>query len=96
MDKQKLTLSIGGRSYTIVSADPPEYLRRVADYADRKLREVRMASRLPSGQADVLALVSLADELLKAQDENRRLRRQLREMGAAAASDADSGEELPS
>ncbi|MBR4711952.1 MAG: cell division protein ZapA [Clostridia bacterium] len=80
MEKRKMTLTVGGRAYTIVSADPPEYLKRVADYADRKLREARIAARLPSGQADALALLSMADELLKAQDENRRLRRQLREI----------------
>ena len=79
-EKQKLTLSIGGRPYTVVSADPPEYLHRVAEYADRKLREARTASSLPNGQADVLALLSLSDELMKAQDENRRLRHRLREL----------------
>ena len=85
MEKRKLTLSVGGRSYTIISADPPEHLRRVADYADRKLREARTVSRMPNGQADVLALLSLADELLKAQDDNQRLRRQLRDLQRARA-----------
>ena len=83
MEKQKLTLSVGGRTYTVVSADPPEYLRRVAAYADRRLRGTRLATRLPSGQADALALLSVTDELMKAQDENRRLRRRLREAGEA-------------
>lgn len=79
IQKQKTTVSIAGREYTLVSADPPEHLRRVAAYADRKLRESALTSRLPAAQADALAALNLADELLKAQDENQRLRRALRQ-----------------
>ena len=77
MEKQKTTVSVGGKEYTIVSSDSPEHMKRVAAYADRKLRESAAVSRLPLAQAGALTALNLADELMKAQDENTRLRREL-------------------
>ena len=77
MEKQKTTVRVAGKEYTLLSDDPPAYLHRVAAFADRKLQEMTLASRLPAASANVLAAINLADELLKAQDENSRLRREL-------------------
>ena len=76
MDKQRVTVSVAGKTYTLVSSDPPEYVKRIAEYVDRKLRETAAATNLPSAQAAVLACFNMAEELMKAQDENRVLRRQ--------------------
>ncbi len=80
MMKQKTTVYLGGRAYTVSSSDAPEYLQRVAAYADRKLKETMTATRLPAQQAYALAAMNLSDELMKAQDENQRLRRRLRQL----------------
>ena len=85
MEKQKTSVFVAGKEYTVVSSDPPEYLRRVAAYADRKLREISLATRLPQAQADAMAAMNLADELMKAQDENRRLRRENRRLAEELA-----------
>ena len=85
MEKQKTSVFVAGKEYTVVSSDPPEYLRRVAAYADRKLREISLATRLPQAQADALAAMNLADELMKAQDENQRLRRENRRLAEELA-----------
>ena len=77
--KQRTSVFVAGKEYTIVSSDSPEYMQRVAAYADRKLRESALTTRLPRAQSDALACLNMADELLKAQDENQRLLRQLRE-----------------
>ena len=77
MEKQKMTVTVAGRNYTLVSNDPPEYVRRVAAFVDRKLNETAAVTNLPSGQTAVLACFNMAEELMKAQDENRTLRRQL-------------------
>ena len=77
MEKQKITVSVAGKPYTLVSSDPPEYVKRVAAYVDRKLRETAAVTNLPSAQTAVLTCFNLADELMKAQDENRQLRRSL-------------------
>ena len=77
MEKQKTTVHVGGKAYTLVSSDPPAYMNRVASYVDRKLEETAMAARLPSGTAAVLVAINIADELMKSHDENSRLRREL-------------------
>ena len=77
MEKQTVTVNVAGKSYTLVSSDPPEYVRRIADYVDRKLRETAAVTNLPSAQTAVLTCFHLTDELMKAQDENRVLRRQM-------------------
>ena len=77
MEKQKVTVTVAGKSYTLVSSDPPEYVKRVADYVDRKMRETATMTNLTGAQAAVLACFNMAEELIRAQDENRVLRRQM-------------------
>lgn len=77
MEKQKVKLRIAGREYTLLSSDSPEHVHRVGIYVDRKISEVEQATRLPSNMVAVLTALNLGDELLKAQDENTRLRREL-------------------
>lgn len=74
----------GGENYTLTSSDDPDYVRRVAAYVDRRLSETAAATNLPSGQGAVLTCFQLTDELMKAQDENRMLRRQMERAGLAA------------
>ena len=76
MDKQKYTVTVAGKNYTLVSGDPPVFVKRVAAFVDRKLSETETVTNLPSGQAAVLTCFNLAEELLKSQDENTILRRQ--------------------
>ena len=83
MEKQKITVTVAGRNYTLVSGDPPEYVKRVAAFVDRKLSETAAVTNLPSGQAAVLTCFNLAEDLLKAQDENTLLRNQIEQLGRA-------------
>ena len=80
VEKQRTSLYVGGKEYVVVSADSRQYLQRVAAYADRALRETALATRLPPVQVGALTAINLSDELLKAQDENTRLRRENREL----------------
>ena len=50
MEKQKITVTVAGKPYTLVSADPPEHVKRVAEYVDRELSETASATNLPSAQ----------------------------------------------
>ena len=77
MEKQKITVTVAGKPYTLVSSDPPEHVKRIAAYVDRTLSETAAATNLPSAQATVLACFRMAEELLKAQDENRILQQRL-------------------
>lgn len=77
MEKQKITVKVAGKEYTLVSADSAEYMTRVADYVNRQLEELSLATRLPTNQVAVLAALNMADELMKSRDEVSRLRREL-------------------
>lgn len=79
MDKNKTVVRIGGRDYTMVGVDSPEHIRRVAIYVNRKMEELTLASRMPQPMVAVLTALNIADELIKAQDENTRMRRELME-----------------
>ena len=77
MDKQKITVRVAGKEYALVSSDGPEHLQRVAAYVDRRITETMYAARLSRENVAVLTALNMADELMKAQDENARLRREL-------------------
>ncbi len=77
MEKQKITVRVAGKEYTLVSSDTQEHLSRVAAYVDRKLNETMYATRMPLSNTAVLVAMNIADELMKAHDENSRLRREL-------------------
>ena len=77
MDKQKITVRVAGKNYTLVSADPQEYILRVADFAERRLNEMSALTNQSPNAAAVLACIQLSDELLKSQEEVSLLRRQL-------------------
>ena len=75
--ERRYTLRIAGRDYTITSADAPERVRRVGVYMDRKIAETGASSFVNREAAAVIAGLTIADELLTAQDDNTRLRREL-------------------
>ena len=70
-------LKIAGKDYTIRSADAPEHVKRMAVFADRRLSELMRTSMVTREDAAVITALSLSDELLCAQDELTRLRREL-------------------
>ena len=82
MEKQKITVRVAGKSYALVSSDPPEHVRRVAELVDRRLREMEITSGLPSQQVLTLTCLNLEDQLVKAQDEIRGLKLRLAEANA--------------
>lgn len=77
MEKTKTTVRIGGRDYTITGTDSEEHIKRVAVYVDRKMEELMFATRLPQPMVAVLTAMNIANDLIKAEDENTRLRKEL-------------------
>ena len=80
MEKQKITVRVAGKEYALVSSDGPAHLSRVAAYVDRQITETVLAARTSKENAAVLVAMNLADELIKAQDDNARLRREMAAM----------------
>ena len=77
MQKTRTTVRIAGKEYTIASYDSEEYVNRVANYVDRKMSELALATRLPAAQLAVLAAVNATDDMMKSREEIRRLRTEL-------------------
>ena len=77
MQKTRTTVKIAGKEYTITSYDDETYVQRVAAYVDRRMEELNAAAKLPSAQLAVLTAINVTDDMLKAQDEIRRLRAEL-------------------
>ena len=77
MQKTRTTVKIAGKEYTITSYDDETYVQRVATYVDRRMEELNAAAKLPSAQLAVLTAINVTDDMLKAQDEIRRLRAEL-------------------
>ena len=80
MSKNTLTVSIGGREYTLTSPGDDEWTRRIASYVDRKISEVSLHSSLNTEIAAVVASLSITEELFEAQKENQALRNRLYRM----------------
>lgn len=68
---------IAGRDYRLRSGDSPEQVRRVSVFTDRRIKEVLSTSLVHREDAAVIAAMGLAEELLRAQDDNTRLRREM-------------------
>lgn len=77
MEKNRTTVRIAGRDYTIASYDSPEYVNRVAAHVNRKMKELAEATNLPAAQLAVLTAVNATDDMMKSRDEIRRLRAEL-------------------
>jgi len=93
MEKIRTIVRIAGKDYPITGYDTEDYVRRVALYVDRKIQELSMTTRLPTQDSAILTAVTIADELLKAQDENNRLRKELMEASRRIDEMNKSGED---
>lgn len=79
MNVNTVTVQIAAKEYSLNSTDAPEHVQRMAALVDRKMRELMAGGVANRESAAVLAALTYADELIKAQDDNTRLRRKLDE-----------------
>ena len=66
-EKNRLTVLIDGKEYTIVSEQPKEHIQAVALCADTKMREVRnmdSSKRLSTSMVAVLTTLNLAEDYI--------------------------------
>lgn len=79
MEQEPIAVNIAGKRYTLNQHENPEHIKQIADLTDRRIRETRVANPLLSREeAAVSAALSIADELVKANQEILRLRKQQR------------------
>lgn len=75
------TVRIAGRDFTLTTKDAKEKTERVAAYVDRKMTELMDQTLASREVAAVICALSIAEELIDAQDENRRLTEALYQSG---------------
>lgn len=66
--KNRVKISIDGKSFTLVGEETEEHMRQVAEYIDVKMTEIRqkaVAVTLDSSLAYVLTSINVADDFFK-------------------------------
>ena len=80
MMKNRVTVTIGGQPYTLIAAEGDEYVVKVANYVDTKLKETLKGNKMSAVDAAVLTAMNIADEKFREQDASENLRRQIKEL----------------
>jgi len=76
-----------GQKYTIRGDAPEEYIRELASYVDKKLKEVYNASpNITPVKASILAALDIADELFKMRIQQEEETRHIEEKASTLAS----------
>ena len=78
--KNKVTVSVAGQEYTLITTDEPEYVQKVAAHVDEQMRRISDAGRTSLVDSAVLAAMNIADEFLKEQAAEENLRGQLKKV----------------
>ena len=81
MEKNKITITINNRDYTLVSADTKEHMEMVAEYIDKKIGEITFASggSLTIQDTSILAAINVADDYFKSEETADNLRSQIKQ-----------------
>lgn len=77
--KNRVTVTIAGRDYTLIAAEEDGYVQKVAEFVEGKVNEVMEAAHVSVIDGALLAAVNIADEYFKQQETAENLRRQLKD-----------------
>ena len=77
MKRNKVVIHLMGHDYPLLTDQAPEQVQRVARYVDRKMREMAITTRASESMVAMIASMTIADELFRAQDENVRLKKEM-------------------
>jgi cell division protein ZapA len=75
--KNRAVITVDNVNYNMVSADSIDHIKRVGEYVDKKLKDVKAASPLTPEKALLLTALNMADELFKTRAEITLLRQQM-------------------
>ena len=66
MENNKVSVTINGRMYTLVSEETTEYMRELSDYVNKNVQKVKDKNPALMGERPiVLAALNICDELFK-------------------------------
>ncbi|UCF29999.1 MAG: cell division protein ZapA [bacterium] len=77
----RVDVEIFGKVYTVSGDKDPEYVRMVAEYVDRKMREIsQMTETVSTSRIAILASLNIADELFSLTDESEDMKTRMRQL----------------
>ena len=77
----RVDVEIFGKVYTVRGEKDPEYVRRVAEFVDRKMREIsQVTDTVSTSRIAILASLNIADELMTLLDESEELKIRMKEL----------------
>lgn len=78
--KNKITVSVAGQEYTLMSMDEADYVQRVAAHVDEQVRQISESGRISLVDSAILAALNIADEYFKEQTAEENLRGQIKQV----------------
>ena len=76
--KEKISVNIAGKMYSIIGNENKEYINKIASYVDEKIATlIDNNSELTTERAAVLAALNIADDLFKSEENVDNLREQV-------------------
>jgi cell division protein ZapA len=77
--KNRITVTVAGRTYTLTSGDQPAYIEKVAAYVDAQMAELQSAIQASAIDTAIMTAMNIADNYYHSVASNEDLRRQLKE-----------------
>lgn len=79
-EKNRLTVSIYGQSYTIVGGESSEYIRTLAGFVEEKMHRIaRDNTRLDTAKLAILSAINIADDYFRLRQKYEELEKRLEE-----------------
>ena len=78
--QNRVTVTVGGLKYTLLTTEGEDYVHRVAAYVNEKLKETVRAGGISQMDSAILTAINIADDRFKEQEASENLRRQIKEL----------------
>jgi cell division protein ZapA len=77
----RVDVEIFGKVYTVRGDKDPDYVRRVAEFVDRKMREIaQVTDTVSTSRIAILACLNVADELMAMLEESEEIKTRMRNL----------------
>lgn len=75
----RVTVTVDGRSYTLIAAEDVDYVQKVAAHVDAQIKQISQGSKVALLDSTTLAAINVADQYFKEVATSENLRRQLKD-----------------
>jgi cell division protein ZapA len=77
----RVDVEIFGKVYTVRGDKDPDYVRRVAEFVDRKMREIaQVTDTVSTSRIAILASLNIADELMTMLEDSEELKSRMKKL----------------